>query len=108
MDEPSTVGDSVASGSAADTLVGEDAHVAAFPSLHAAYPALIAAFFWTRLGRPGRMALVAYPLAMAMTLVISGDHYVIDIIGGWALVGVVVAGWGRMSARPAVSRWLTT
>ena len=82
--------------------------VAAFPSLHAAYPALIAAFFWTRLGRPGRMVLVAYPLAMALTLVISGDHYVIDIIGGWAVVGIVVAGWGRMSSRPAVSRWLTT
>ena len=82
--------------------------VAAFPSLHAAYPALIAAFFWTRLGRPGRMALVAYPLAMALTLVISGDHYVIDIISGWAVVGIVVAGWGRMSSRPAVSRWLTS
>ena len=51
---------------------------------------------------------MAYPLAMAMTLVISGDHYVIDIIGGWALVGVVVAGWGRMSSQPAVSRWLTS
>ena len=82
--------------------------LAAFPSLHAAYPALIAAFFWPQLGRLGRVALVAYPLAMAMTLVISGDHYVIDIIGGWALVGVVVAGWGRMSSQPAVSRWLTS
>ena len=82
--------------------------VAAFPSLHAAYPALIAAFFWPHLGRPGRMALVAYPLAMALTLVISGDHYLIDVIGGWAVVGAVVAAWPRLSSRPAVSRWLTS
>ena len=82
--------------------------VAAFPSLHAAYPALIAAFFWPQLGRLGRVALAAYPLAMALTLVISGDHYVIDIIGGWAVVGAVVAAWPRLSSRPAVSRWLTS
>ena len=80
--------------------------VAAFPSLHAAYPALTAAFFWPRLSRPGRVALVAYPLAMALTLVISGDHYVIDVIGGWAVVGAVVAAWRRLSSRPAVTRWL--
>ncbi len=82
--------------------------VAAFPSLHAAYPALIAAFFWPRLGRLGRVALMAYPLAMAMTLVIGGDHYVIDVIGGWAVVGAVVAAWSRLSRRPGVSRWLTS
>ena len=66
--------------------------VAAFPSLHAAYPALIAAFFWPQLGRLGRVALMAYPLAMAMTLVISSDHYMIDVIGGWAVVSAVVTG----------------
>ena len=82
--------------------------VAAFPSLHAAYPALIAAFFWPRLGRLGRIALMAYPLAMAMTLVIGGHHYVIDVIGGWAVVGAVVAAWRRLSPRPGVLRWLTS
>ena len=82
--------------------------VAAFPSLHAAYPALIAAFFWPQLGHLGRVALAAYPLAMALTLVISGDHYVIDVIGGWAVVGAVVAAWPRLSSRPAVSRRLTS
>ena len=82
--------------------------VAAFPSLHAAYPALIAAFFWPRLGRLGRIALMAYPLAMAMTLVIGGHHYVIDVIGGWAVVVAVVAGWRRLSPRPRVLRWLTS
>ena len=82
--------------------------VAAFPSLHAACPALIAAFFWPQLGRLGRVALMVYSLAMAMTLVISGDHYVIDIIGGSAVVGAIVAAWPRLSSRPAVSRWLTS
>ena len=40
---------------------------------------LIAAFFWPQFGRLGRVALAAYPLAMALTLVISDDHYVIDV-----------------------------
>ena len=64
-------------------------HVAAFPSLHAAYPALIAVFFWSRGGVWFRSILVAYPLAMGFTLVIGGEHYVVDILAGWAIVAVV-------------------
>jgi membrane-associated phospholipid phosphatase len=56
--------------------------VAALPSLHAAYPMLLLLFFrdakW-----PVRAALVAYLLLMAFALVYSGEHYVVDIFGGW-------------------------
>ena len=82
--------------------------VAAFPSLHAAYPALLTMFFWPRSGRWGRAALVSYTLAMALTLVITGEHYVVDILGGWLAAGIAVLVWKRLSARPSVSQWLTT
>ena len=31
-----------------------------------------------------RVPLVLFPLAMAFTLVYGGEHYVIDILAGWA------------------------
>ena len=82
--------------------------VAAFPSLHAAFPALLTMFFWSRLGSWGRATLMAYTLAMALTLVISGEHYVVDVLGGWAVAAVTVLTWKRLSARSSVSRWLTS
>jgi len=82
--------------------------VAAFPSLHAAFPALVAAYFWARSGPLGRILLVAYPLLMAFTLVISGEHYMVDVLAGWAVVAVTMALWRRLDRRPAVQRWLAS
>ncbi|HEX9466836.1 MAG TPA: phosphatase PAP2 family protein [Acidimicrobiia bacterium] len=56
--------------------------VAAVPSLHAAYPMLLTLFFWKSVPR-WRWLLALYPVAMALTLVYTGEHYVIDIILGW-------------------------
>ena len=57
--------------------------VAAIPSLHAAYPVMIAMFFW-RGSRPGaRAALALYAVGMALALVYSAEHYVLDIVLGW-------------------------
>jgi membrane-associated phospholipid phosphatase len=58
--------------------------VAAMPSLHAAYPFMLMLFFWSA-GRWVRIALGAYTLAMAFTLVYGGEHFVTDILAGWAL-----------------------
>ncbi|MGZ4201332.1 MAG: phosphatase PAP2 family protein [Thermoleophilaceae bacterium] len=64
--------------------------VAAMPSLHAAFPLLITIFFW-RGARPWlRVLLVAYPLAMAFTLVHGGEHYVMDVLLGWTYAVAVV------------------
>jgi membrane-associated phospholipid phosphatase len=60
-----------------------DNNVAAMPSIHAAYPMLICLFFWKGASRRKRVLLVAYPLAMAFTLVYTGEHFVIDIVMGW-------------------------
>ncbi len=64
--------------------------VAAIPSLHAGMSAALAAFLWNRLSRRWRPVLVAYPLVMAFTLVYTAEHYVIDILLGWALAAAVV------------------
>ncbi|WP_166429185.1 phosphatase PAP2 family protein [Mycolicibacterium obuense] len=72
--------------------------VAAIPSLHAGMSAALAAFLWTRVQRRWRPLLVAYPLVMAFTLVYSAEHYVIDLLLGWALAAVVLIGLSRYDA----------
>jgi membrane-associated phospholipid phosphatase len=64
--------------------------VAAWPSLHAAYPMLLLLFFWHS-GRAVRALLIAYVLAMGFVLVYSGEHYFVDIIGGWAYAAAAFA-----------------
>jgi hypothetical protein len=63
--------------------------VAAIPSLHAALTAMISIFLWRRVRRGWRPLLVAYPLAMAFVLVYSAEHFVVDIVLGWALAAAV-------------------
>jgi hypothetical protein len=65
---------------------------AAVPSLHAGVTMLVCLFFWP-IARPwARALLVFYVLAMAFTLVYSGEHYVFDIVTGWIYAVVVVFG----------------
>jgi membrane-associated phospholipid phosphatase len=78
--------------------------VAALPSLHAAYPMLLLLFFW-RDGRWVRLGLAVYVLAMGFTLVYSGEHYVSDILVGWAYAGAVYGAVAAVSrAGPAARR----
>lgn len=67
--------------------------VAAMPSLHAGAAFLAAAFLWSSVSRVMRGLLVAYALAMALTLVYTGEHYVVDVLAGWlvATLGVAAA-----------------
>jgi hypothetical protein len=69
--------------------------VAAVPSLHAAYPMLITLFFWRSAGR-WRWLLALYPLAMALTLVYTAEHFVIDVILGWMYATVVFVAGNRL------------
>ena len=64
-----------------------DNEVAAFPSLHAAYPALITFVFWSRVRTRTRVILVSYVALMAVSLVYLGEHFVVDILVGWAFAG---------------------
>ncbi|HKJ35378.1 MAG TPA: phosphatase PAP2 family protein [Solirubrobacterales bacterium] len=67
--------------------------VAAVPSLHAAFTALVAIFLWNRVRPALRPLLALYPLAMGFTLIATGEHYFFDIVLGWAYAGAVMAGW---------------
>jgi membrane-associated phospholipid phosphatase len=81
--------------------------VAAMPSLHGGLAMLVALYAITRLRSPWRWLLVAYPLLMGVALVYAGEHYVIDILAGWLLAAVVMAGcgwWERTHPRPAALR----
>jgi hypothetical protein len=73
--------------------------VAAIPSLHAGLSLAIAAFLWNRVQRSWRPILVTYVLVMAFTLVYTAEHYVIDILLGWALAAVVLAVIARFDDR---------
>jgi hypothetical protein len=81
-----------------------DNNIAAMPSLHAAYPMLLALFFWKRV-RPLTKALLAfYVLAMAFTLVYTGEHFVIDELVGWSLASGVYFGGSPLLDRVEVRR----
>jgi hypothetical protein len=73
--------------------------VAAIPSVHAALSAMVAIFLWRRVHGAWRAVLVAYVLVMAFTLVYSAEHYVVDILLGWALAAVVSVVGSRWEAR---------
>jgi PAP2 superfamily len=77
--------------------------VAAIPSLHAGLTAMIAVFLWRRVKRCWRPPLVAYVLAMAFALVYAAEHFVVDILLGWALAATVLLVMGRLES--AWSRW---
>jgi membrane-associated phospholipid phosphatase len=68
--------------------------VAAVPSLHSAFCALVAFFLWTRVRRRWlRPLLLLYPLAMGIALMATGEHYFFDVLLGWLYAGGVMAGW---------------
>lgn len=73
--------------------------VAAMPSLHSAYPMMLTLFFWPTAGRWLRVLLVAYPLAMAFTLVYGAEHFIVDVFAGWAYAAATVYGVRRVRAR---------
>jgi len=63
--------------------------VAAMPSLHSAFAMSAVAFFLFRVRKRWIPLLLAYPLLMSVTLVYTGEHYIIDALVGYAYVAVV-------------------
>lgn len=66
--------------------------VAAMPSLHAAFALFAVAFFARRVRRRWLPLLAAYPVAMAVTLVYTGEHWAIDVLAGWAYAAAALVG----------------
>lgn len=75
---------------------------AAIPSLHSGFALLVAITLWPRMRRRAtRLAVAAYPLLMVLTLVYTGEHYVVDALVGFALVTAVA----RVERRTRARRW---
>ena len=72
--------------------------VAAMPSLHAAFALLFTLYLWRLVPRYVRPLLALYPLAMALALVYSGEHYVVDCIAGW-VYAVAAFALGQLGVR---------
>jgi len=74
---------------------------AAFPSLHAAFPALAAVYAWRRYRVLG-VVLVLWSAAVLLAIVYLGEHYAVDAFAGYAYVGVaavLVEAFTRWRAR---------
>ena len=65
--------------------------VAAMPSLHGGYSMFFSLAMWSH-AKWFRPLLVAFPFLMMLTLVAGGEHYVTDVVVGWAYA--VIFGWG--------------
>ena len=85
------------------TSQGGSNPVAAMPSLHAGAALLLTLFLWPSARGVWRVALLAYVVAMAVTLVYTGEHYVVDVLAGWLTAAAAVAGGAavrRARSRP--------
>ncbi|GAC1338238.1 MAG: phosphatase PAP2 family protein [Candidatus Dormibacteria bacterium] len=67
--------------------------VAAFPSMHAAYPLLGALALW-RISRRGAYLALAWSCLVWFSVVYLGEHYVVDVLGGVALA---LATWALLT-----------
>jgi membrane-associated phospholipid phosphatase len=84
-------------------------HIAAMPSLHAAYALIVVVFFFPWIRRWWIKALLLlFPVAMAASLVYFAEHYVVDALAGWALVGLAFLAWGRIERRSRDRRAATS
>jgi membrane-associated phospholipid phosphatase len=76
-------------------LQGVGNPVAAMPSLHAGITFLVAIYGIQRLRSPWRWLLALYPVLMSTALVYYAEHYVVDLLAGALLAGLVLVGCQR-------------
>ncbi len=71
--------------------------IAAMPSLHAGFALIIMVFFfpWVR-RRWVRAAMLLFPIAMALALTYFAEHYVVDALAAWAIIGLAFLAWNRI------------
>ena len=90
-----------ADASAPRGLGGYTNELAAFPSLHAGWALWVALVVARETRSRGWRALAwAYAVGTAAVIVGTGNHWILDVVGGWA---VVLGGW-LLVAHPAARR----
>jgi membrane-associated phospholipid phosphatase len=65
--------------------------IAAMPSLHAALPAMCALLALRHFGWRG-LWVVGYALVVGVAVIYLGEHFLVDVVAGWALAVAVYAG----------------
>jgi hypothetical protein len=66
---------------------------AAMPSLHAGWSLWCALALWPVLRSPwARVAIAAYPLVTAFVVMATANHYLLDVLAGWAFLGLARGG----------------
>jgi membrane-associated phospholipid phosphatase len=66
------------------------------PSLHVAYPMLIALEGWRWMRAPGRIAAIVFAAWMSFAAVYLDHHWIVDVLLGWLYCGVAYAGVSRV------------
>jgi hypothetical protein len=75
--------------------------MAAMPSLHVAFPALLGLWFLREEWRAPGIFLLAYAAVVAFEVVISGEHYVIDVVAAFAFAAFLAIAFQYDYARLA-------
>ena len=75
---------------------------AAMPSLHFAWTVLFGVLFWRSGPRILKVLGVLYPTATFFAITITGNHYVIDAVGGGLMMLVVYLLYQRVILRPGL------
>lgn len=78
--------------------------VAAMPSLHVATATIVALYFLPRLRWWAKPLIALYPVAMALILIYSAEHYVIDTLAGAGLGILITLGSMYVERRIAARR----
>jgi membrane-associated phospholipid phosphatase len=67
----------------------DDNLYAAMPSLHLGWATWIALALWPLVRRPWAKALlIAYPTAQLFCTVVTANHFFLDAVGGWVVLGL--------------------
>jgi len=73
-------------------LASQANQLAAMPSLHIAWAVWCSVAVWRMTSRPALRALgVAYPFLTGLAVLATGNHYVLDILGGAVLAAAAIA-----------------
>jgi membrane-associated phospholipid phosphatase len=73
---------------------------AAMPSLHCAFALLAGLALWHSTRRPWRFIGIAWPAAVGLATVATGNHWMLDVVAGFALAAVAWALACRVRTNP--------
>jgi hypothetical protein len=89
-------------------LASQANQVAAMPSLHMAWAVWCTLALWRASRRAWvRVLAIAYPCLTALAVLATGNHFVLDIVGGMLVMGIsvlLVGSPGRVAGRATLAR----